>query len=81
MKIKKASEIFGDCNINLLPTQYKIKIKKGCDRIGTKIGEEYVAEKYKFDPYGKLYLPKIDCFEYVGNIEFVTLEDRASFYK
>ena len=60
---------------------YKIIIKKGCDRINTKVGEEYVAEKYRFDPYGKVYLPEIDCFEYIGNIEFKTLEDSIKFYE
>ena len=79
--MKKPSDIFGYCDVNLLNNHYRVRIKKSCDRIGTKIGEEYVAEKYKFDPYGKVYLPEIDCFEYVSNIEFVTLEDKTSFYK
>ena len=79
--MKKPSDIFGYCDIELLPTQYRIKIKKGCDRIGTKKGEEYAVEKSKHDPYGKVYIPEIDCFEYVYNIEFLSLDDKISFYK
>ena len=77
----KASEIFGNCNINLTPNQYRVKIKKECDRIGTKVGEEYTGQKYEYDRYGKLYLVELDCFEYVYNLEFLSIEDKISFYK
>jgi len=59
----------------------QVKIKKGCDRIGTKKGEVYEAEKYKYDPFGKVFLKEINSFEYIHNIDFLSLEDKLIFYK
>lgn len=59
----------------------EVIIKNGCDRIGTKTGEVYTGEKYQYDPFGKVFLKEIDSFEYVCNIEFLSLEDKLNFYK
>jgi len=60
---------------------FSIKIKKSCDRIGTKKGEVYMADKYKYDPYCKVFLPQLNCFEYVSNIEFISIKDKLEFYQ
>lgn len=60
---------------------FKVIIKKPCDRIGTKVGEEYTAEKYRYDTYGKVFLKENGCFEYVYNLQFKTLQDKINFYK
>jgi len=59
----------------------QVIIKKSCDRIGTKKGEEYTAEKYQYNPYGKVFLKEKGSFEYVYNLEFKTLQDKINFYK
>lgn len=55
--------------------------KKDCELTGVKKGEEYTAERYRFNPYGKVYLKEKGCFEYVYNLEFKTLSEKLNFYK
>lgn len=59
----------------------KIKIKNACDRIKTKVGEIYTAEKYEYDPFGKVFLKEIGSFEYIHNVEFISINDKLKFYK
>lgn len=67
--------------VSSLPELFKMRVVKGCDRIGTKSGEEHVCTKYLFDPHRKVYIPELDCFEYLHNLEFLTVEDKVAFYK
>lgn len=60
---------------------FKVIIKKSSEEINTKVGEEYTAEKYRYNPYGKVFLKEKGSFEYVYNLEFKTLQDKINFYK
>lgn len=60
---------------------WKVKIKKDCTSTGVILGDVYTAERYIYDPFGKVYLKEKDCFEYVYNLEFIDSNDRLNFYK
>lgn len=59
---------------------WKVKIKKDCQKTRTVKGETYTAERYMYDPYGKVFLKEKGCFEYVYNLTFLNFNDKFNFY-